>query len=483
MGFRYKKMHTLLIAAVMTLICIYQLYWLVGQYGELRNRLYEDIQEVLRSSDFEELVHRVDRISRMQYEGRVDVNVGYNPKDKNSFVETEISDKGEPADRHDNQVIVTPSTFGSVLKRPEDLKKVGLNMQRGIHSAIDGIKEIDFDYLDKTLTGKLRELGLDGRHQLFYLRNNNGTQNSHSSRMDTIERIRNSDFSPTDIFCLEISANSEYRMAIPQWRMAALKKMTPAILFSAFTFLLLILTFRYLVYTMRQQRLLEDIKTDFTNNITHELKTPIAIAYAANDSLLNFDSERNTPRMNRYLKACQEQLRLLDRLVEQILSLSMENRQSLILNMEEVPLREEIESVVASFKIKHPADVDFRIDVDEGLTLMTDRMHLSNIIGNLVDNAIKYSKGDVTVRLKGTRCRHAVVIEVIDNGIGIAPEQQKLVFDKFYRVPNGNIHAVKGYGLGLFYVKSMAERLGGTVSIQSVPGKGSNFILKFKQTS
>ena len=186
--------------------------------------------------------------------------------------------------------------------------------------------------------------------------------------------------------------------------------------------------------------------------------------------------------MNRYLAVCQEQLRLLDRLVEQILSLSMERKKSLLLNMEYVSVRELVESLVATFNIKYPAKAGFTLEIEEGLTLMTDRMHLSNIVGNLIDNAIKYSHGDadVTVRAYGGK-KEDVVIEVEDNGIGITHVQQKFIFDKFYRVPHGNLHDVKGYGLGLFYVKSMTEMLHGAVNVRSVYGKGSCFILKFKQ--
>lgn len=475
------KMRLLPIASVLALVCLYQSYWLMSQYNELRDRLYEDIQEALRSSDFEELVHRVDEISRMkEVPGSVSVSAGYDPEKGKSFVKSEVTEQAESEVRDDNSMTVSPSSLGSVLKNPEDLKKVGLNMQRGIHSGIDGIKEINMSYLDKRLTAKLRALGLDGEHRLLYLQKKRSEGKVVPGKEDTLERIGNTVFEAADIFRLEISGDAEYRMAIPQWRVAVLKKMMPVILFSAVTFLLLVLTFLYLIRAMRRQRQLEEIKTDFTNNITHELKTPIAVAYAANDSLLNFDASRNTPRMNRYLKVCQEQLRLLDRLVEQILSLSMERRQSLIMNMEEIRVRELIESIVPTFRIKYPGDVVFEIDADADMMLESDRMHLSNIIGNLIDNAIKYSRGRAIVRIKAYRDkRDQAVIKISDNGIGITGEQQKYIFDKFYRVPHGNIHDVKGYGLGLFYVRSMTEKLGGAVTVRSEYGKGSCFTLKF----
>ncbi len=475
-----KVTRILSIAIAILLICLYQSYWLVGEYNELSDRYYEDIQEALRSSDFEEIAHRVNEISKMQYEGRVDVNMGYDHKEKNTIVKSEVSDKKDSLQPHDNQMIVSPESFSSILKNPEDLKKIGLNMQRGIHSAIDGIKEIDLNYLDKILTDKLNALGLNGNHQLLYLQNKSINREIDAYKTDTLGLIGNLDFKPTNIFRLEVSSDAEYVMIIPNWSIVILKKMIPVIVFSAFTLFLLILTFWHLIRTIRKQKLLEEIKTDFTNNITHELKTPIAVAYAANDSLLNFDSAHNTPRMNRYLNVCQQQLRLLDRLVEQILSLSMDRKQSLILNYEEIPVSEMIKSVVTAFDIKYAHDVIFKLDVEENLMLTTDRMHLSNIISNLIDNAIKYSYRNPVVCIKAWRDhKDKIVIEITDNGIGITGEQQKFIFDKFYRVPHGNIHDIKGYGLGLFYVKSMTEKLGGTVRVKSESGKGSSFILIF----
>lgn len=484
---RELKIRVFPIVVAMTLVCLYQLYWLIGQYNEIENRLREDIQEALRSSDFEEMAHRVDEISRTQYKGRVDVKMGYDHKNKESLVKSEVtgsaSESIEPRSQQGNQTTVSPSSFGSVLKHPEDLLNVGLNMQQGIHSALDGIRGINLDYLEGILTNKLLELGLDGDHQLLYLRKRSTDRNVRSNDNDTIERLGSNEFQPGGIFRLSISADSEYVMTIPQWRSAVLKEMIPVIFFSAFTFLMLIFTFRYMIQTMRKQRLLDEIKTDFTNNITHELKTPIAVAYAANDSLLNFDSDNNTPRMNRYLKVCQEQLRLLDCLVEQILSMSMKRTQSFIVNIEEIKVGELIDSLVSNFRIKN-RNVAFTVDIDENLKLINDRMHLANIINNLIDNAIKYSRTNPSVRLEGFRnSKGQTVIEITDKGIGISGEQQKFIFDKFYRVPHGNIHDVKGYGLGLFYVKTMTERLGGSVSVKSTPGKGSCFTLKFNEVA
>ena len=136
--------------------------------------------------------------------------------------------------------------------------------------------------------------------------------------------------------------------------------------------------------------------------------------------------------------------------------------------------------LVNMHQLKHGNKVHFDVSVDPDLTLNTDQLHFSNIVSNLIDNAIKYSEGQPKVTIKAHRNGDKLVIDVTDDGIGIAQANLPFIFDRFYRVPHGNLHNVKGYGLGLFYVKSMINRLGGCVSVQSREGKGSTFSLIFK---
>lgn len=226
------------------------------------------------------------------------------------------------------------------------------------------------------------------------------------------------------------------------------------------------------------------MKSDFTNNITHELKTPIAVAYAANDALLNFNQAEEKAKRDKYLRICQEQLQRLSGLVEQILSMSMERRRTFRLHPEEFAIRDILETLIEQHKLKAESSVHISVDIEpEDLSVLADRTHFSNIISNLIDNAIKYSHGEAEVAI---HCRKVTVegqneqteISVSDHGIGIAPEKQKHIFDKFYRVPTGNLHDVKGYGLGLFYVKTMIEKHGGSVSVKSELGKGSTFTIR-----
>ena len=213
-------------------------------------------------------------------------------------------------------------------------------------------------------------------------------------------------------------------------------------------------------------------------------KTPIAVAYAANDALLNFNQAEEKAQRDKYLRICQEQLQRLSGLVEQILSMSMERRRTFRLHPEEFAIRDILETLIEQHKLKAESSVHISVDIEpEDLSVLADRTHFSNIISNLIDNAIKYSHGEAEVAI---HCRKVTVegqneqteISVSDHGIGIAPEKQKHIFDKFYRVPTGNLHDVKGYGLGLFYVKTMIEKHGGSVSVKSELGKGSTFTIR-----
>ena len=222
------------------------------------------------------------------------------------------------------------------------------------------------------------------------------------------------------------------------------------------------------------------MKSDFTNNITHELKTPIAVAYAANDALLNFNLAEDKMQRDKYLNICQEQLQRLSGLVEQILSMSMERRKTFRLHPETFNLCDLFPALIEQHKLKAGKPVEIRLDIKpEDLAITADRTHFSNILSNLIDNAIKYSpeEADVVVHCRKTETGQ-IEISISDHGTGIPADKQLLIFDKFYRVPTGNIHNTKGFGLGLFYVKTMVEKHNGTVTVKSEPGKGSTFTIR-----
>ena len=255
-----------------------------------------------------------------------------------------------------------------------------------------------------------------------------------------------------------------------------MSEMTGILSASALIALLLGLAFYFLIRTILKQRTLDEMKTDFTNNITHELKTPIAVAYAANDALLNFGEQADEAKRHHYLTLCRQQLERLSGMVEQILSMSMERRRQFKLNIETMNLAELLQPVIEQQRLKADKPVTVTVHIEpEDLTVQADRAHLSNILNNLIDNAVKYSPGEAHVEINAT----ATSISVTDHGIGIPADKLPHIYDKFYRVPTGDVHDVKGYGSGLFYVKTMVEKHGWNIDVSSTRGEGTTFTIIF----
>ena len=241
---------------------------------------------------------------------------------------------------------------------------------------------------------------------------------------------------------------------------------------------IVIFSFWFFINTLKKQMELDEMKSSFTSNITHELKTPIAVAYAANDALLNYGLADNPVKREEYLLDTREQLEKLSALVERILSMSMKERGNFRLDVSETNIRDMFEKIVQETRLRTAKACDIQIEADENLTAVFDAKLMSSVVSTLVDNAVKYSGEPVRILLKAIRKSDKLFISVSDNGIGIAPEHQRHVFEKFYRVPHGDVHEVKGYGIGLYFAKTIVERHGGRISLTSTPGEGSTFTIE-----
>lgn len=246
--------------------------------------------------------------------------------------------------------------------------------------------------------------------------------------------------------------------------------------------LLLVLTticFMYMLRTILKQKRLSEVKNDFINNMTHELKTPIATVYAAVEAMQNFNALNDQRKTQTYLDISKQELQRLSDLVEKVLHIAAEEREEIELFREETDMSEVMDSIITNHQLKTGRPVQFRYDNLLGeRTVDVDKAHLSNAISNLVDNAIKYSGDHPTVYIKSMLENGKLIIRVKDNGIGIPKVYQESIFDTFFRVPTGNLHNVKGFGLGLSYVKKIVALHGGTISVHSEPEKGSEFIIQ-----
>jgi two-component system phosphate regulon sensor histidine kinase PhoR len=246
--------------------------------------------------------------------------------------------------------------------------------------------------------------------------------------------------------------------------------------------LLLILTtgcFLLMLNTILRQKKLSEVKNDFINNMTHELKTPISTVTAAIEALLHFGALKDPAKTQDYLTISQNNMQRLSDLVEKVLNLAVEEKQELELCPEPVNLSDLVEALVADHRVRAVKPVNFKLDIPEAATVSVDKVHFGNVLNNLIDNAINYSEEQVVVRMNYRKEPDGWQLAVADNGIGIPKAYHAAIFDRFFRVPTGNLHVVKGFGLGLAYVRQVVERHGGSIRVTSEPGKGSEFILKF----
>lgn len=227
--------------------------------------------------------------------------------------------------------------------------------------------------------------------------------------------------------------------------------------------------------TIRKQKRINEVKTDFINNMTHEMKTPITIASAGLDALLHHVPP--TERTNFYLYTSKKQLHLLNNFVERILDAAVQDIPDYTLQKEKINLHSLFEEMIQSHSVLNEKKVSFGLTGERPVYTYGDKLHLETAFQNIIDNAIKYSNGSVDITIDIDQNSRDSIIKIRDNGMGIPPQYIKHIFEKFFRVPQGDAQAIKGFGLGLYYVSSIVKKHGGNISVQSKPGAGTEFII------
>ncbi|WP_148270111.1 sensor histidine kinase [Haliscomenobacter hydrossis] len=268
-----------------------------------------------------------------------------------------------------------------------------------------------------------------------------------------------------------------YRLAMEDYQWFLLKRMTPQMIFGLFLLLFTGLTFWVIFRSLRQQQQLTRLKNDFISNITHELKTPIATVSVALEALKDFNALNNPQRTREYIDISQHEMQRLSMLVDRVLKMSMFESQTLQIQREPLNLKSAIQKILESLSLqfeKQRAKVSFTTEGND-FQLNADPIHLTNVVYNLLDNALKYSKEEPKIDIALTEHNGTLTFSVKDQGIGIPKEYQGKVFDQFFRVPHGDKHNVKGYGLGLSYVAGVIQQHGGQIMLDSEPDKGTRF--------
>ena len=268
----------------------------------------------------------------------------------------------------------------------------------------------------------------------------------------------------------------------PGQRGFLLSNMWQNIAFSFFTFLSL----AFLVYAMwviLQQKRLSELQKDFINNMTHEFKTPISSIKIASDYLKKNEVLTQNPKLKKYTEIISDQNKRLNSQVEKVLSLAKLESDSFKLNLEPLQLIDEINEIVDGESLKiSPGKIKVQQQGSVGnQTIIGDRLHFTNVIYNIIDNAIKYCSTAPDILINISETKNKLVLNIEDNGVGLKRDDLERVFQKFYRVSTGDVHDVKGFGLGLYYVKNICKAHGWDISIDSVFGEGSTFSIQIPQ--
>ncbi|HNX42919.1 MAG TPA: HAMP domain-containing sensor histidine kinase [Bacteroidales bacterium] len=246
---------------------------------------------------------------------------------------------------------------------------------------------------------------------------------------------------------------------------------------SAGLLFIIVMAFAYSMFTIIRQRKLSELKNDFINNMTHEFKTPISTVSLACQALTDNDIPHTPELYNNYINIISEENRRLGQMAEKILQTAILEQGKLNLRFEKINLHTLIHDVIKNIGIQveiRDGSIATELLADDPY-LKADKVHLSNMMYNLLDNANKYSPRRPTILITTENAENGVILKVKDNGIGISKANQKKIFEKLYRVPTGDVHNVKGFGLGLSYVKFVVEKHGGTISVDSEINKGSTF--------
>ena len=280
------------------------------------------------------------------------------------------------------------------------------------------------------------------------------------------------------LFISDIFTSPEYLLLyFPHEKQFLLTELWGMLLISIILIIVIVYSFTYTITTIFRQKKLSEMKNDFINNMTHEFKTPISTISLACEALSDRDTVRSSEFTKNYINIILEENKRLATMAEKILQTAVIEKGQLKMKREQIDLHEVITDVIKNIRIQ--------VEIKDGVirkqfkatnpVLLGDKVHLTNLINNLLDNANKYSPRKPVITIRTENTSNGILLTIEDHGIGISKGEQKKIFDKLYRVPTGNIQEVRGFGLGLSYVKAIVEEHHGRISLDSEINKGTTF--------
>jgi len=305
-------------------------------------------------------------------------------------------------------------------------------------------------------------------------------KNTQSTHVMTISGLDDTKYKAS-LLATEFDSPGSMMIIFPNKNLLLSPTVWPS-LFSSLLFTSIILFgFSYTIYIIFNQKKISEMKTDFINNMTHEFKTPIATISLASDSIITPSVIKDESKVKRFISIIKEENSRMLNQVEKVLNIAKLDKKTIELKLVSIDVHELIKKAVDHSKLnaeQKNGQIFLSLQANNYM-LVADQTHFSNIIHNILDNALKYTINDPEITVSTRDVANGIELSFKDNGLGMSKEARKHIFDKFYRIPTGNIHNIKGFGLGLAYVKALVEAHQGKVSVKSELGKGSDFILFF----
>ncbi len=465
---RFKTISTTFIIVIAAIFAC-NVYYIITLYNSIRANVERDVMTAMADADIDDLMYRAGRAQGLSSNVKVQEDIEeYNTPRK--------AEASTYRDEHGQLISVRTEADGTVIEERAMLSENSSYsnqmvdaMSRQFHAIMEKYIPYDMAVMDSVLRNQLSYRFIFPDFLCVEVVNNKDSV--------ICENPKFKGESGLDSFRFNINPDEGiyYKAYMTPLTRHIISEMSGVIVTIFLLMVAFTMAFWYLFRTVSQLRTLEEMKDDFVSNMTHELKTPIAIAYSANDALLNYDTANDPQKKVTYLNIANKQLKRLGELVENILAMSMERRKTMKLKPEEIRLHSFVDEIAAAQRMRGEKNISINVNIDDNIMVEADRTHLANVLNNLIDNAIKYSGDSVEITIMGDNKN----LLVSDNGIGIPSKSIPYLFNKFYRVPHGNRQDVRGYGIGLYYVKSILDKMGYAIEVKSTEGEGSVFTIKF----
>ena len=355
------------------------------------------------------------------------------------------------------------------------IRKPGVICNENIPDADNFFQVVDTAKLHRLLIKYISYHSLDNRFSYYIVKTSNDSIiHSFGNKSANLSGLK------VHKACLHCAYKKDYyhlALCFPYQTNQTLAGMSAWLGLSAIFLIIIILSFYYTITTIIKQKKISEIRDDLINNITHEFKTPIATISLASEVLLNSGDKLTLDRTLKYARIIYDENGRMRSQVDKVLQMASMDRGELRLDRSSLNMNEFIRKVVDNLCLEHcekAVQVEYFLDSEHD-QIMADPLQIGNVITNLVNNAIKYSPDKLHITIRSRIDKNDFVFSVEDKGIGISRENIRYIFDKFYRVPTGDVHNVKGFGLGLYYVKTIIEAHKGKVFVESVQGKGTRF--------